>query len=46
MGFNPSLGSDTRSAKKPPKSEKEAPAAKGIGLVKGQAKSGTKRKSA
>jgi hypothetical protein len=35
-----------RSAKKPPKSEKEAPAAKGIGLVKGQAKSGTKRKSA
>ena len=40
-----SLGADTRSAKKPPKSEKEAPG-KGIGLVKGQAKSGTKRKSA
>jgi DNA end-binding protein Ku len=40
-----SLGTDTRSAKKPPKSEKEAPR-KGIGLVKGQAKTGTKRKSA
>ena len=40
-----SLGADTRSAKKPPKSEKEAPR-KGIGLVKGQAKPGTKRKLA
>ena len=40
-----SLGADTRSAKKPPKSEREAPR-KGIGLVKGQVKSGTKRKSA
>ena len=40
-----SLGTDTRSAKKPPKSEKEAPR-KGIGLVKGQTKPGTKRKSA
>jgi DNA end-binding protein Ku len=40
-----SLGADTRSAQKPPKSEKDAPR-KGIGLVKGQAKSGTKRKSA
>jgi DNA end-binding protein Ku len=40
-----SLGADTRSAKKPPKSEREAPR-KGIGLVKGQTKSGTRRKSA
>jgi DNA end-binding protein Ku len=40
-----SLGTDTRSAKKPPKSEKEAPR-KGIGLVKGQTKPATKRKSA
>ena len=40
-----SLGADTHSGKKPPKSEREAPR-KGIGLVKGQAKSGTKRKSA
>ena len=40
-----SLGADTRSGKKPPKSEKEAPR-KGIGLVKGQAKPGTRRKSA
>jgi len=30
---------------KPPKSVREAPA-KGVGLVKGQVKSGTKRKSA
>ncbi len=40
-----SLGADTPSAKKPPKSERAAPA-KGIGLVKGQAKPGAKRKSA
>jgi DNA end-binding protein Ku len=40
-----SLGTDSRSAKKPPKSEKQAPA-KGIGLVKGQTKPATKRKSA
>ena len=39
-----SIGSDTRTAKKPPKSEKEAPA-KGIGIVKTAAKS-AKRKSA
>ncbi len=39
-----SIGSDTRSAKKPPKSAKEAPA-KGIGIVKTAAKS-AKRKSA
>jgi DNA end-binding protein Ku len=41
-----SIGTDVRSAKKPPKSVREAPAAKGIGLVKAQAKPGTKRKSA
>ena len=41
-----SIGTDARSAKKPPKSVREAPAAKGIGLVKGHAKPGTKRKSA
>jgi DNA end-binding protein Ku len=40
-----SIGTDTRSAKKPPKSVREAPA-KSIRLVKGQAKSGAKRKSA
>jgi DNA end-binding protein Ku len=40
-----SLAADARSGKKPPKSEREAPA-RGIGLVKGQAKSGTKLKSA
>ncbi len=40
-----SLGADMRSGKKPPKSERGVPA-KGIGLVKGQVKSGTKRKSA
>ncbi|MGA7245783.1 MAG: Ku protein [Terracidiphilus sp.] len=39
-----SIGSDTRTAKKPPKSAKEAPA-KGIGIVKTPAKS-AKRKSA
>ena len=39
-----SIGPDTRTGKKPPKSEKEAPA-KGIGLVKTPAKS-AKRKSA
>ena len=38
-----SPGSDKRSGKKPPKSEKEAQR-RGIGLVKGQAKSGTRRK--
>ena len=37
-----SLRADTRSGKKPPKSEREAPG-KGIGLVKGQTKPGTKR---
>ncbi len=41
-----SIGTDARTAKKPPKSVREAPAAKGIGLVKGQTKLGTKRKSA
>ena len=40
-----SIGSDARSAKKPPKSVKEAPA-KSIGLVKAQAKTGSRRKSA
>jgi DNA end-binding protein Ku len=40
-----SVGADSRSAKKPPKSEKEAPA-KSIRLVKGQAKASPKRKSA
>jgi len=40
-----SIGADVPSAKKPPKSVREAPA-KGVGLVKGQVKSGTKRKSA
>ena len=40
-----SLGPDALSAKKPPKSEREAPR-KGIGLVKGRAKLGTMRKSA
>lgn len=41
-----SLGADANSRKKPPKGEREAPAAKGIGLVKGQTKPGAKRKSA
>ena len=40
-----SIGSDAPSAKKPPKSEKEA-AAKSIRLVKGQSKASPKRKSA
>ena len=40
-----SVGADSRAAKKPPKSEKEAPA-KSIRLVKGQAKVSPKRKSA
>ena len=40
-----SVGADSRSAKKPPKSEKETPA-KSIRLVKGQAKPSPKRKSA
>jgi DNA end-binding protein Ku len=40
-----SVGADSRTAKKPPKSEKEAPA-KSIRLVKGQAKASPKRKSA
>jgi DNA end-binding protein Ku len=40
-----SIGADVPSAKKPPKSVREAQA-KGVGLVKGQVKSGTKRKSA
>jgi DNA end-binding protein Ku len=40
-----SVGTDTRTAKKPPKSEKEAPA-KSIRLVKGQAKTSPKRRSA
>jgi len=40
-----SIGADVPSAKKPPKSVREAPA-KGVGLVKGQVKSGAKRKSA
>jgi DNA end-binding protein Ku len=40
-----SIGTDTRSAKKPPKSVREVPA-KNIRLVKGQVKPGSKRKSA
>ncbi|WP_348261609.1 Ku protein [Telmatobacter sp. DSM 110680] len=40
-----SVGADSRTAKKPPKSEKEA-LAKSIRLVKGQAKASPKRKSA
>ena len=41
-----SLGTDARTAKKPPKSEKEAPAAKKLGVVKAPSKSASKRKSA
>jgi DNA end-binding protein Ku len=40
-----SLGEDVRLGKKPPKSEKEPPGRK-LGLVKGQSKAPTKRKSA
>ena len=40
-----SVGADSKEAKKPPKSEKEAPA-KSIRLVKGQAKVSPRRKSA
>jgi DNA end-binding protein Ku len=41
-----SIGDDSRAAKKPPKSEKEPPAAAKLGLVKGQGKAPAKRKSA
>jgi DNA end-binding protein Ku len=41
-----SLGKDVRPAKKPPKSEKELPAAKKLGVVKAPAKTASKRKSA
>jgi DNA end-binding protein Ku len=41
-----SIGDDSRAAKKPPKSEKEPPAAAKLGLVKGQSKAPAKRKSA
>ena len=41
-----SIGTDTREAKKPPKSVKEPPAAKSIGVVKAQGKPASKRKSA
>lgn len=41
-----SVGKDERAAKKPPKSEKELPAAKKMGIVKAPAKAASKRKSA
>jgi DNA end-binding protein Ku len=41
-----SIGDEPRATKKPPKIEKEAPAAGKLGLVKGQAKAPAKRKSA